>query len=256
MAIEIDPDSVFQHPEGWQSGVDPAADSASDGADGGLDAVALSKTLARVALAAALVGVALLAWVWYSWQKESDREPDQPELPPAFAPPAGASVAAADGPPWRPERIELGRTFTAHYRSGEGTRFYQTWLVYDSEGSLLGGAGLQSQVIANVNLLELWFFERAAEGEEGGSPVLTIVSRAAYDDKLFRARLGNRELMPAVPGQRAVLSTAALELEAVIDAVSPEAGSADLGLESVAISLMPARAPAPDDRETAAPEQP
>jgi hypothetical protein len=146
-------------------------------------------------------------------------------------------------PPWRPVRIDLGDTVTARYDATDD-RSYQTWLVYDERGGLIGGAGLQAQAIGGIQTLDLWFFERDEESDDPDTPMVTLVAHAAFDDPVFRARLGDRTVVPAAPGQRTVLRTPNLLLEAHVRTAEPEPGSAERSLRAASLSLTPRRATA------------
>ncbi len=220
---------------------EPAGQPAPEPSNGRGLAGLTGNTALALLLAATAAGV-VLSWAWLRGGTGARSGPARnSSVPDEFAsPPPAISDRPGSAPPWRPERIDLGNTVTASYHTDDD-RFYQTWLVYDERGGLIGGAGLQAQPIGNVNALELWFFERDEEGEDVETPIVTIVSHAAYSDKVFRARLGDRNVIPAIPGQRTVLETTDLALEARIRSVDPEPDSTELNLSAVTLSLTPRR---------------
>jgi hypothetical protein len=216
----------------------------------------VTRTIAALALVAVAAAGLALAWAWWRWRRSS-MTPAEPG-----APAAGASVGRTEAvrgrgaPPWRPLRIDLGDTAIARYRADD-ERYYQTWLVHDERGSLIGGAGLQAHPVGSVNALDLWFFKREDEStEDSDTPIVTIVSQAAHADGVFRARLGNRRAVPAVAGEQCVLEAFDLALDVRIEAAEPAPESEQLGLTAVALTLTPHRRLAPDDAVEIEPPDP
>ena len=125
--------------------------------------------------------------------------------------------------PWRPLRIDLGTSATVSYEPSD-ERFYQTWLVNDERGSLVGGVGLRSQDIGRVGVLELWFFRRGESGTDEDTATVTLAAQAACDDGVIRARLGDRDVLTALPGGQRVLAVADLELDVEIAAADSGLG--------------------------------
>lgn len=152
--------------------------------------------------------------------------------------PAGRGRGAA--PPWRPGRLYLGDTITTRYRAGDEP-FYQSFLIHDTRGVLVGSVSMQSQRVGSVNTLDLWLVERDDEGREGETPLVTLAARAAAEDSIFRARLSDRQVLPAVPGERVVLETARLVLDARVRAVEPDPAEDGLRLDALTLSLTPER---------------
>ncbi|MFN2116044.1 MAG: hypothetical protein ACK2T6_10040 [Anaerolineae bacterium] len=155
--------------------------------------------------------------------------------------PAGVSrQQESGGVPWRPLRISLGDAATVTYEPSDEP-FYQTWLVSDGRGSLVGGIGLRSQSIGRVGVLELWFFRRDDLGTDEDTASVTLLTDAARGDSVLRARIGDLDVMPAVPGASTVLRAADLELAAEIAAAEPGASDDDVSLGIVTVVLKPRR---------------
>jgi hypothetical protein len=195
--------------------------------------------LALVAAAVALL--ALGAWLMRSGLRRraggAAGEPSEPAPDAAFAatrPPGRGRVA----PPWRPGRLYLGDTTTAHYRAAQEP-FYQSYLVHSDRGVLVGSVSMQSQRIGSVNTVDVWLVERDDEGSDSETPLVTFAARAAVDDSVFRARLSDRNLVAAVPGQRALLETAHLVLEIQVRQVEPDPARDGLRLELLTLTLAP-----------------
>lgn len=172
-------------------------------------------------------------------------KPGQPSAPaPAAARPAAAarSRGASGAPPWRPARIELGETIDAQYHEAEHQAIH-TWLVYDARGALVGGAGLLAQSIGDVNTLDLWFSDRDDVDQTARTPTVTFVSQRAFNDPVLRARLSDRRLIPAIPGQIARLETVDLLLQAEVLAVDPAPESQHASLIGLGLSLTPTPQP-------------
>jgi len=163
-----------------------------------------------------------------------------PDFDAAGAPEPRRRGAAA--PPWRPARARLDQVIRAHYHAHEAPAI-QTWLVYDGKGDLVGGAGLLAQPIGEINTLDLWFSDRDKIDQTTKTPTATFVSRAAYQDPVLRARLGNRLLVPAVPGQSVVLDTPYLRLDVTVESVEPPPHADDPSLSALALALVPRQAP-------------
>jgi hypothetical protein len=162
-------------------------------------------------------------------------KPDQSSAP---APAAARSRGTGGAPPWRPARIELGETIDAQYHEAEHQAIH-TWLVYDARGALVGGAGLLAQSIGEVNTLDLWFSDRDDVDQTARTPTVTFVSQSAFNDPVLRARLSDRRLIPAIPGQTAKLETVDLWLEAEVLAVDPAPESQHPSLIGLGLSLTP-----------------
>jgi len=198
----------------------------------------MTRFVALLALVAVLAAAAALSWAWVSWRRQTGPFPASARSPDGLVLSSRDTGARTGGaPPWRPQRVDLGRSFTARYHSGD-ERFYQTWLVYDERGGLVGGSGLQAHQIGSVNTLDLWFFKRDEEGDDVETPTVTIVSLAASRDGVFRARLGRRTIVAAVPGQTCTLAAADLALDARIQAVDPDPDGEMLGLSALTLALV------------------
>jgi hypothetical protein len=248
-ASEVSRQHAEQLATALQSAPTPAGPTAPPPPSGAARLLPLLRALALVMLGLAVAAGVAIAWRSLRSRPQPAPTGDELAVTQAFALPTAARPHGA-APPWRPERIDLGATVTAHYQASDD-RFYQTWLVYDERGGLLGGAGLQALDVGGATTLELWFFERDEEGEGAETPIVTIVSQHGYGDKMFRARLGNRRIVAAVPGQQVRLETADLVLRVHILTVEPDAASDLPNLAAVSLSLTPERAAA-----TPAPEEP
>jgi len=130
----------------------------------------------------------------------------------------------------------LGDTITTRYRASD-EHFYQSYLIHNERGVLAGSVSLQSQRIGSVNTIELWLVERNDDGTDVETPLVTFVTQAAYEDTVFRARLSDRQLVPAMPGQRTLLETANLSLDARVRSVEPDPESDTLSLAALTLSL-------------------
>jgi hypothetical protein len=146
----------------------------------------------------------------------------------------------ASAPAWRPARIDLGDSARVEY-DGADDRFFQTWLVYDERAGLVGSAGLKAQPVGSINTLDLWFFERDEEGEPHERPMVTLLARPALSEPVLRARLRDRELLPAEPGARTTLHAGELALEVIVEAVEPDPEEEELALRHVRLRLTPRR---------------
>jgi hypothetical protein len=207
----------------------------------GLTLGVLLRTVASLVLVAAAAAGLALFWAWWRWRRSGTSAPIPAADAPGTATGPTETVRGRGAPPWHPLRVDLGDTAIARY-TADDERYYQTWLVYDERGSLIGGAGLQAHPVGSVNALDLWFFKREDEsGEDSNTPIITIVSEAAHGDGVFRARLGDRRAVPAVPGEACVLAAADLALDVRIDSAEPAPGSEQLGLASVTLTLRPRR---------------
>jgi hypothetical protein len=157
----------------------------------------------------------------------------EPTVPRATARPAEVS-------PWLPGTVKLGETVATSYDVRRGS--YQSWLVYDEQSTLLGGAGLRARNIAGVKALDVWFFRRDEEPQELSTPTVTLLSRAAYDDPFVRGQVTDvAELQAAVPGHHLTLRSLDLVLEADVTFVEPPSDSDQTDLASVSLALRPRR---------------
>ncbi len=220
---------------------------------------------ARWLFIAALAVLLLAAGTWLvirglAWRKapgaampaevEGAATPDD-----AFAPPRPTGRGRGAAPPWRPGRLYLGDTITTHYRAGDEP-FYQSFLIHDTRGVLVGSVSMQSQRVGSVNTLDLWLVERDDEGGESETPLVTFAAGAAAQDSIFRARLSDRQVVPAVPGERAVLETAHLVLDARVRAVEPDPSQDGLQMDALTLSLTPERLSQPAQPPEAEPPIP
>ena len=152
--------------------------------------------------------------------------------------PFGHGARLGQTQPWRPGRIDLGDTVTVRFDARD-ERLVQTWLLYNERSGLVGGAGLQVQPMGNVNTLVLWARVQDDEDEQTDTPLVTIMSQAAYDDTVLRARLGDQHVIPAVPGEAATLETLDLALDVQVRDVVPPPEAGQLSLATVTLALTP-----------------
>jgi len=243
----------------------------------------LTSALAWIALIAALgAGLALVAmWLWLRRQSAGGFAAGLPMAPagPAFGayadragdpdwvaaglPDEGAPVDQAAGT-WRArpaapvrrvsagtgagvtsERIRLGQPVQAQYHADRSPA-WRAWLIHDDRGDLIGGAGWQAQRVGNVNTIDLRLSDRDDFDQTTKTPIVRFVSYAAYSDPILHARLSDRRIVPAVPGQSVTLKTTDLVLEVTVDAAEPGPDADDTSLTALALSLTPRRA-APAD---------
>ena len=144
----------------------------------------------------------------------------------------------AGAPSWQPARVELGQTVDARYHI-EDVQTIHTWLVYDPRGALVGGAGLMAQPIGGVNTLDLWFSDREDVDQTSRTPTLTFVTQRTFEDPVLRARLSDRQLVPAVPGRSTRLETVDLLLEVEVIAVEPPLEDGQPSLQALVLALTP-----------------
>jgi hypothetical protein len=217
----------------------------------------LTRTIALAALMAALAAGIALWWAARRWR--GDERPAPPDgharSVTVVASPRGEPSRARGAPPWRPLRIDLGATATARFTAGD-EHYYQTWLVYDERGGLVGGAGLQAHAVGSVSTLDLWFFKRDDEDADVETPTVTIVSPEAFHDGVFRARLGDRQIVAALPGQGCVLEAADLVLDVRLQTVEPAIGTDQLGVPSLTLALTPRRIETSTEAEESDPPVP
>lgn len=167
----------------------------------------------------------------------------------------GSTRAAARGrgsaPAWRPGRLYLDDTITTRYRAGDEP-FYQSYLVHDERGVLVGSVSMQSQRIGSVNTVDIWLVERDNDAAEGETPLVTFAAQAAVADSIFRARLSDRQLVAATPGAHALLESPHILLDIRVRTVEPDPDQAALQIADLTLSLTPTRASAAAEREPAA----
>jgi hypothetical protein len=232
------------------------------------DMARITRVVAAALLLLAACAAVVLGWSWLRWHRGEQGSDGQAGGRPgartdgravggsddsASAPPepdhsrADPDVGAQGGPPWRPLRIDLGKSTTVTYEPAEG-RLYQTWLVDDEQGDLVGGVGLRSQSIGRAQVLELWFFRRGDEGLDENTPTVTLVAPAAQEDGVLLARLGDRKVATVWPGERVVLTASDLELVADIAAAQSGTGDERAGLGTVTLVLTPRRTSFPGEQ--------
>lgn len=237
------------------AGVTPTAAAAP----AGLTQLARTLRTLLLLLMAALLAMGLTLWWasthWRTARPEGEGAPAVAAAEPnqGLGPPGGRPRGVG-APPWRPARIDLGTTVSARFEALD-ERFFETWLVYDERGGLVGGAGLQAQPVGSVNTLVLWLRARYDDDETTTAPRVTIISRAAYDDTVLRKRLGDRNVIPAAPGQMVSLETMDLALDVQIRTVDPPPDRDEFNLRSIGLSLTPHLVAGPDD-VTQEPEPP
>jgi hypothetical protein len=162
-----------------------------------------------------------------------------------------ATRGRGSAPAWRPGRLYLDDTITTRYRAGDEP-FYQSYLVHDERGVLVGSVSMQSQLIGSVNTVDIWLVERDNDAAEGETPLVTFAAQAAVADGIFRARLSDRQLMPATPGAHAQLESPHILLDIRVRAVEPDPDLAALQLSDLTLSLTPTRPSPATAREAAA----
>jgi hypothetical protein len=193
----------------------------------------VSRAIAMVVLVAALAAGAAIAWLWFRSKPGG--------VAPGAVPPSGdAARATRGGPPWRPSRIDVGDEAVAT-PDADDPQYYQTWLVHDEHGGLVGGAGVRAQPVGGVRALELWFFRRDTMDDDGATPTVLVVPSSAHADGVFRARLGDRASIPAVSGTVTRLRSGDLGIDVeVLGTGSTEAPPAG-ALPPIALRLSPRR---------------
>ncbi len=249
----------------------PAA--ATPATSGDTDLVGLTRTLAWVALIAALGAGLALAGVWL-WSRrktaaggggapvydfDSARRAAQPTGP---APAAGAPADSGEGgPTWakpavgprravpaaggdaaagQSERIKLGQTVQARYRAGQ-TPPRQSWLIHDAQGELLGGAGWQARRIGTIDTIDFRVSDRDDLDQTTKTPVVRFVAPAAFADAILHGRLSGPQLAPAVPGESVTLRTVDLALDVSVQSAEPAPQSDETSLTALALVFTPRR---------------
>ena len=79
--------------------------------------------------------------------------------------------------------------------------------------------------------------------------MVTLLARPALSEPVLRARLRDRELLPAEPGARTTLHAGELALEVAVEAVEPDPQEEELALRHVRLRLTPHRDDLPDHAE-------
>ncbi len=168
-----------------------------------------------------------------------------------FSGPRAPDRGRSSAPPWRPDRLYLGDTITTRCRAGEEP-FYQSYLVHNERGVLIGSISMQSQRVGSVTTVNVWLVERDDEGLDGETPLITFAAPAAAEDNVFRARLSDRRVVAALPGERVLLTSAHLVVDIRVRAVQPGPDSDALSLEALTLSLTPDTTPPAGDVPSAA----
>jgi hypothetical protein len=141
-------------------------------------------------------------------------------------------VSAATSPVpaarWQPEHIHVGRTVSTRYL-GPDSRFHRTWLVFDGEEHLVGGAGMRARRPGGeAECLEVWLFDRDESAVSADPPIVALATPRASDREGSAGRgdgvievIGGRQdaeipMVATVAGVRFSLVTDALVLRGVV----------------------------------------
>jgi hypothetical protein len=133
--------------------------------------------------------------------------------------------------------MHLGRTVSTRYL-GPDARFHRSWLVFEEDNSLVGGAGMRASRTPNgALLLELWLFDRH-DASEVEPPMVALATPAAAAGAVAAGWPESR-VVAAVAGRHVTLETDALNLRGVIaEAVVDGTG---MGFQTLTLDLSATR---------------
>ena len=136
----------------------------------------------------------------------------------------GLALGRRRSPALQSWRLDVGDSVTTECDLSE--RFYQTWLLYDEQGGLVGSAGVQDKPIGQVGTLVVWLRAQFDDDDRLAPPQLYIVSESAYLDTMLRERLSdeNSQVIPAEAGRVASLNAGQLALDVEVRGVRPSDG--------------------------------